>query len=256
MVTLLYDTSLAGFLTAVFDAYDQKLPLYRIRKHDMNTKEIFGEERIIITDKVKAQRVWKGLQQRITSTGFDYIQCASLSELPDAEDVISGFIQHIFRESGNAEKDFSNKHVLRIAHIAKMVHRERHRMKAFIRFQLTKDGIYYAAIEPDFNALPLIITHFKNRYADQRWLIYDIKRKYGIYYDLEKVETVALEFTADNQQGRNIAISFDEKESFYQRLWQDYFQSVNIASRRNVQLHLKHVPKRYWKLLTEKAMIN
>ncbi|RYF92797.1 MAG: DUF4130 domain-containing protein, partial [Chitinophagaceae bacterium] len=96
------------------------------------------------------------------------------------------------------------------------------------------------------------LTHFKNRYADQRWLIYDLKRKYGIYYDLEKVETVTLDFTNENRSGRDKSVSFDEKEVLYQRLWQDYFKSVNIVSRKNTRLHLRHVPKRYWKLLTEK----
>jgi probable DNA metabolism protein len=135
-----------------------------------------------------------------------------------------------------------------------MVHRERHRMKAFVRFQLTKDGIYYAAVDPDFNVLPLIIDHFKNRYADQRWLIYDLKRKYGIYYDLEKVETIMLEFNESNNNGKDIAGSFDEKEDLYQQLWKDYFKSVNIASRKNMTLHIRHVPKRYWKYLTEKHL--
>ena len=41
--------------------------------------------------------------------------------------------------------------------------------------------------------MPLIITHFKNRYADQRWIIYDLKRHYGIFYDLNKVEEITLE---------------------------------------------------------------
>ena len=252
MITLLYDGSFEGFLTAVFEGYERKLSLYCIRKEDTYTKDMFGEPVVITADKVKATRVWKGLRQRISAKGLEYIYCTSLSELPDAEDTMLAFIQHIFRHIQNVESDYSNKHVLQIAHITKMVHRERHRMKAFIRFQLTKDGIYYAAVEPDFNVLPLIIAHFKNRYADQRWLIYDLKRKYGIYYDLHKVETITLEFTPDNHQGKDIAVSFDEKELLYQRLWQDYFKSVNIASRRNIQLHIRHVPRRYWKLLTEK----
>ncbi len=59
-------------------------------------------------------------------------------------------------------------------------------MEAFVRFQLIKDGLYYATVQPDYNVLPLILKHFKDRYADQRWLIYDTLRKYGILYDLEQ----------------------------------------------------------------------
>ena len=32
--------------------------------------------------------------------------------------------------------------------------------------------------------LPMLIKHFRNRYADQKWIIYDVKRGYGLHYDL------------------------------------------------------------------------
>ncbi len=252
MTTLLYDNTFEGFLSAIFDGYDRKLSVYRIRKEESYTGEMFSNTIIVATVKLKADRVWKGLCKKMTRTGQDYLQCAFLSEMPEMEDLMQSFIVHLLSNAENAERDFSSNAVLQIQRISKQVHRERHRMKAFIRFQLTKDGIYYAAIEPDYNVIPLILMHFKNRYADQRWLIYDLKRKYGIYYDLEKVETVTLDFSTENHSGRDISVSFDEKEVLYQRLWQDYFKSVNIVSRKNTRLHLRHVPKRYWKLLTEK----
>ena len=106
-------------------------------------------------------------------------------------------------------------------------------------------------VEPDYNVLPLLIDHFKNRYADQRWLIYDGKRKYGIYYNLETVETIELSFSEDVKQG-GLAIAFAEEEAMYQSLWKNYFQSVNIKARKNTKLHILHMPKRYWKYLPEK----
>lgn len=102
-------------------------------------------------------------------------------------------------------------------------------------------------MQPDHNVLPLIAKHFKARYADQRWLIYDGRRKYGIYYDLEKVEEVKLDF-ADLQNDFALNEIFDEDESLYQQLWKQYFKSVNIAARKNTKLHVQHMPKRYWKI--------
>jgi probable DNA metabolism protein len=222
--------------------------IQNIRKEGLLQQQLFGGSLLIEADKVKANRVWQGLKARLTNTGIDYIICALLSELPDVEDALLGFIKRVFANGENIESDFSDMHVLQLERVSKMVHRERHRMKAFIRFQLTKDGIYYAAVDPDFNVLPLIISHFKNRYADQYWLIYDLRRKYGIYYNLNTVETIQLEFNEGHKEGA----SFDEKEELYQLLWKDYFKSVNIASRKNMVLHIRHVPKRYWKYLTEK----
>jgi probable DNA metabolism protein len=44
----------------------------------------------------------------------------------------------------------------------------------------------------------------------------------------------------------------EEKEVEYQVLWKSYFDSVNIKERKNPKLHLQHVPRRYWKYLSEK----
>lgn len=45
---------------------------------------------------------------------------------------------------------------------------------------------------------------------------------------------------------------FATQEFEFQKLWQDYFKSTNIESRKNMKLHTRHIPKRYWKYLSEK----
>lgn len=122
-------------------------------------------------------------------------------------------------------------------------------MEAFVRFQLTADNIYYAIIEPDFNVLPIIRKHFRDRYADQQWIIYDARRKYALHYDLKEVHTVTIEFSENSND--NI---FHEDEGLYQDLWKNYFSSVNIGARKNTKLHIQHMPKRYWRYLIEKKI--
>ena len=109
-----------------------------------------------------------------------------------------------------------------------------------------------AIIQPDFNVLPLISNHFKKRYADQQWLIYDSRRKYGLYYNMNAVSEVQIDFTTDLQNEDAKNNSYDENEILYQELWKQYFSSVNIKARKNTKLHIQHMPKRYWKFLTEK----
>jgi probable DNA metabolism protein len=112
--------------------------------------------------------------------------------------------------------------------------------------------LYYAVIAPDFNVLPLITEHFGNRYADQRWLIFDAQRQFGAYYDLSEVEFVDFIPNEHMSGGLPLPDALDETETKYSTLWNDYFRSTNIASRKNTKLHVQHVPKRYWKYLTEK----
>ena len=186
----------------------------------------------------------------LSTKGSHDVYSSFLSGLPDIENTLLQFIQLILK-THDAEVAYGNPAVLKVSQVSKMVHREKHRMEAFIRFRLTNNGIYYAHIEPDFNVIPLIASHFKKRYADQRWLIYDLKRKYGIYYNVETVEEITIEFANSSTADE---LMFCEAEEEYQTLWKDYFKHVNIESRKNTKLHLQHVPKRYWKHLTEKLL--
>ncbi len=251
MKILLYDGSFAGFLTAVFEVYEYKFSDVNITSIQ-GTASVFEEEHTVLTEEAKAQRVYKGLQQYLSKEALHQLYCTSLSEIKGIENTMLAYVTATFNSKASVEKNFSDRHVLTIAQTARKVHREKHRMEAFVRFQLTKDNLYYAIIEPDYNVLPLISNHFEKRYADQRWMIYDARRRYGIYYDLQTVTTVQITF---NEQAGNTPESiYDDKEELYQTLWKQYFKSVNIAARKNTKLHIQHMPKRYWKYLPEKKM--
>lgn len=245
MTTFLYDGSFEGFLTTVFDIYQQKKDDVHISKQESGEINLLGETIIVETDLDKSTRVWEGIKQRMSDSAAKQFYCNYLSELPNEEDNMLAYLRHVLSSSQDVSADFSTPSVLRIAKVSKMVAREKHRMEAFVRFQLTADNIWLATIEPDFNVLPLIEKHFKSRYADQKWLIADIKRSYGIYYDLEKVHIIDLDQL-------NSLTELNQTENAYQNLWRVYFKSTNIVERRNLKLHYQHVPLRYWKYLSEK----
>lgn len=252
MVTLIYDGTFEGLLTTVFEVYEHKLDDVKVCPEHLLEPNFFDAKRSITSDTIKANRVLKGLHQRLAAGGVQRLYAAHLSEIKGEEDNLLGFIRYAFSTNETIEQDFGNKYVMRLSYVLKLVRREKHRMEAFVRFQKMADGIFYASIEPDFNVLPLILTHFKRRYADQKWIIYDIKRAYGIYYDLQDAVFVQMNFASFKQDEKVIISSYSEDETLYQALWKDYFKHVNIPARKNTKLHLQHVPKRYWKHLTEK----
>jgi probable DNA metabolism protein len=252
METVIYDGSFEGWLTAVFTVFEHRFRQARISNSKDFQQSMFGKEFQVTTDEMKAQRVWKGLEQRLSKSALHQLYKSWLSELPGMDNTLLFYVQYAFSSKFSIETDFSSHAVLTVSETAKKVHREKHRMEAFVRFQLTKDGLYYAIIEPDYNVLPLIRRHFENRYADQRWMIYDGRRKYGLYYNLEKVDTVHVNFEPATNGGKDITAVYDEQEELYQNLWKRYFHSVNIAARKNMKLHVQHMPMRYWKFLTEK----
>lgn len=252
MIPVLYDSSFDGLLTAIFEIYEYKLSDTVIMHNTDAVNSLFGKTHVVYTSTIKSERVWKKFQEKLSRNAIAQIYRSYLSEIKGIEDYIFRFVQYALKSKNPVENDYSNADVLMLQQTSRKVHREKHRMEAFVRFQLTKDGLYYAVVQPDFNVLPLIIKHFKDRYADQRWLIYDTRRKYGLYYNLNEVTEVQMEFDVDAGNKQQLASIYDEKEALYQTLWQQYFASVNIKARKNMKLHIKHMPRRYWKNLVEK----
>jgi probable DNA metabolism protein len=254
MVTFIFDGSFEGLLTAVFDFYEQKPGAACLIWDKLHQPVMLQETWEVTSDDAKAKRVWNGLRKKLSPDWLQVFYKVFLSEDPQTFRDMFDFARYIFDNPAGAEKNFGNPQVMALSKMERKISRERHRMKAFIRFQKTADGIYYCPVEPDFNVLPLVASFFKNRYADQQWIIYDVKRKYGLYYNLYKVEEITYEFVAnvDTSKVQLPAALVDDKEELASVLWKDYFTSTNIPARKNMKLHIQHVPKRYWKYLNEK----
>ena len=253
---LIFDGSFEGWLSAVFTVYqrgwqhseelsivaqaDERLNLWRPRLD-------------IVTDEQYAQRVSKKLEHVFGQSGMRQLLWGFLSEHVDVYTQLFGIVRYQLRQPTiNVWDDIIHPDVMAVSKLIKMVGRERHRMQAFVRFEHTEHDIYFARIEPDFNVLPIVYPHFKSRYADQNWAIYDLKRGYGVFYQKNDSDHVHLITDIDEDALINPRQLYSEREHQYQRLWQKYFNHVTIKERLNRKVHLQHLPRRYWKYLTEK----
>ena len=256
MSLYLYDGSFDGLLTAIFECFADRRQPTDILNQETYQASLLEDLRPIQTDIAKAERVIKGIDARSDGRGGELVYQLFLSELTGIELRIYRLVELLVRQNDpNILENYANPDVLYSAQVSKMISREVHRMHAFVRFQKAANNIYYAVISPDFNVIPLIGDHFQRRYADQRWVIFDTRRHYGLYYDLTHTSFIDVE--SDILSGATDAFvnaSLDGLEDQYQQLWKQYFQSVTIQERRNIKLHLRHVPKRYWKYLVEKQV--
>ncbi|NGM72282.1 TIGR03915 family putative DNA repair protein [Sphingobacterium sp. SGL-16] len=249
----IFDGTYYGWLCCVFEAFERKDFSVKPITKELYLPDIFAEDIYIHTDSEKAVRVLKGLQERVgKNTALDFFR-SFLFESPEVWQAAFYLCIQIFKGNKEILNNYGDDAVMKFSDALRKVSRERHRMKAFVRFQQSSDGLFFAVVEPDFNVLPLITTFFKNRYTDQPWIIYDLKRNYGIYWDKVSVTEVVLN-TADvkDMVHSSTVVSLDAQEEYYKNLWQQYFKSTNIVARKNMKLHLRHVPRRYWKYLPEK----
>lgn len=257
MIIYTYDGTFEGFLTAIFECYSRKSFPVDICSRMGEQKYLFAEKYDVATNPAKGERVWKGIQNKLSGKNKQLPFYAFLSEEPGIEMKIYRFLRRLFSAHFNIETDFGDSDVLYLTQTSQKVKKEAMRMMQFVRFQHTKDGLYFCGIEPRYDVIPMVIGHFQKRFTDQRWLLYDLKRNYGVLYGKQKVEEVVIsnkEFNNLTGQVKNNVLQ--EGEEFYQKLWKSYFTHINIKERKNLRLQRQHMPRRFWKYLPEKQEIN
>ncbi|MRH99582.1 DUF4130 domain-containing protein [Kriegella sp. EG-1] len=238
---LIYDGSFNGFLTAIYIAFQKNIIVNNIQKNSVNINVLFTETKTIFTNLEKAKRVWNGIANK-NSVAIKNIYFAYQSETKDIEILLYKYVQKLYDNQDTFPVAFSSPLEIKIEQLAKSVSREKQYIEAFSKFKKTADSINFINIEPEFDILPLISKHYRSKYNEQQWLIYDLKRSYGIYFDFERVEIISLdlqEFYASYSQNFG---SFNEVNYSYKELFDNYFKSIAIKSLINKKLLQQQKP--------------
>lgn len=255
-----FDGTLDGLLTAVFDAYAlHQTPEALIVEGDI-LPMFCDEVHQVRTADDKARRVWAGLEERLPREALRLITVAWLAEERELNTPLFRYIYKVFLQKKGVtpgiERNFSDPDVLFVTNTGRRVMHEQLRMKQFVRFQKAKDGTYLGVVSPDHNVLPLVVSHFRDRFGDQPWLLYDARRCYGYHYDLHEVVRITF---ADGEAppfdlhtGRLAGDLLSQDEQMLQELWRTYFRATCIRERMNPRKQLNDMPRRYWKYMTEK----
>jgi len=277
MTIYVFDGTMDGLLTAVFDAFFLKEQPEELLAEGDALPLFCDHTYHVTTDEEKARRVWAGLEKKLTREALRLISVSWLSEVRELNTPLFHYICKVFK-MGDISRNFADPDVLAVTNIARRVLHEQLRMKQFIRFQKAKDGTYLAVVSPDHNVLPIIIDHFQDRFNDQPWLIYDAKRHYGYYYQTLPQPILCKQSVASaerpEREGSNmpiritfedeVAVPFDlrngkmdaevlsDNDQLFQDLWRTYFKAICIKERMNPRKQLKDMPRRYWKYMTEK----
>ena len=254
-IVFLYDGSFQGMLTAIFEAYKQKVSGdSRIVSTERYLAGFFDDATEIITDIEKSDRVAKGILQKISAEAFRLILTSFLSEIEGVETLILEYINLGFRKGEKINRLIGDDKVFLINSYSQKVGSETHRMKGLIRFKKLMDNSFYASIEPDFNILPLLENHFHKRFGQQNWIIHDLKREKALIHKDGLIELCpVLDWESSPLNDKNTQQSVvSEDEALYASAWKKYFKSIAIKNKINPRLQMQFMPKKYWKHLTEK----
>lgn len=243
----LYDGSFDGLLTAVFEAYARREQPDAIAGEE-NLQVSFGQQVTRIpTEEEKARRVEKALIAKLGKPVFKKIWTVSLSSDPDQATIIYHYIRRGLEIGRRIYSDLAHPAVLSLEKLYRLVGRESHLLIEFLRFSEMEGGVFYAHITPEHYVVPLMMPHFVDRYCVQPFLIHDSTHQVAGIYDLQRwqmVETSGLTLPDITQD-----------ELCFRRMWKDFYNTISIRERFNPRCRQNHMPKKYWKNMTEHNFI-
>lgn len=139
----------------------------------------------------------------------------------------------------------SDPDVSRARLMVKSVHRDKHKMTAFVRFKEvpsdTSRRAFIAWFEPDHFIIQRTAPFFQRRFGDMDWVIATPKGTAS--WDGEHLH-------ADDEPAARPDLSDETDE-----LWRTYFANIFNPARLKVKSMQTHMPKKYWKNLPEAGLI-
>lgn len=244
MKVFLHEQTFEGLLSAIYDAYYSYVKPDAIYSKLVYEENLIDEVVIIKSDSVKFEKVYTAIKNKISNECLNKIYYVFLSEMKESSNMIYNYVRMGFKLGKNVDLHKNNDIVLNMDKISKKVSYERHRFTGFTRFKEI-NNILYSSINPDFNILPILGNHFKNRLSNEYFIIEDVKRDMALIYNKKDYYLSKLSKTQ-----KNILVNTPDKGD-YEDLWKQYFESVNIKERKNLRLQKRMMPKIYWDHITE-----
>jgi probable DNA metabolism protein len=239
----IYDGSFFGYISAVFDAYQEGICQTGMI-HDGSQTCLFGEERFVCTDMEKAGKVLESLRQQCGSEICHLLYYAFLAEQPKREQRLLKFIRQAFHQKKEFQHHLNDESIWEVYQWAVKTGNERHRLLGLLRFRELSNGMLYGKIAPDYCVVHIMAPHFVRRLNGESWVIHDAQRNFGVFYDRRELQIVEIPKTLQTAE-------ITEAEQFFSELWRHYYRTIAIKERTNTKLRRQFMPKKYWPYLIE-----
>ncbi len=247
-ICISYDSTFDGFLSAVFEIYSQHLDVERfVPDRDTDAVgDLFQQNFRVETNEDSAMRLQRAIVNQASGEVLSLLNAAFLSEEEGVEMQIIAFLRKLFAgDDPNYGKNPASPEMLPLYKLAGSVRHEAGNMLGMVRFSKAPGNFYVARIEPKYDILLMLESHFTNRFAEEKWVIYDAKRRYALLHEHAGACRVV---DIPDDAALVKAINTDD----FTRLWQDYYKSIAIKERENPRLLRRCLPVRYWKNLPER----
>ena len=245
MLIYLYDGTFEGFLTVAARARKNGEIPEGIARTAPLQQGLFHQVIPVETDHDLSQAICMEIADAISPYSFRNVYHAFLSETAGVEAAICRYLDLGWGVGKRIDGMLTHELVRPVWSMARKVRSEAHKMKGFVRFMEVKEGFFYARLEPDHHIIPLVATHFADRFSDQHWIIHDTGRGKAIVHEAVRKQWVETELDLlENPH-------FSADEMFYRELWKKYFTRLAVEERFNPKLQRQNLPLKYRRYLVE-----
>jgi len=256
MLFLIYDSTFEGFLSVVDKCIKENLTPAMITTDKGFQPHLFAEVKHVKKNFTKSTSLTNTLKN-ISNELFRTVFYAFLAK-ENLELQILAYFRLALLHKNKLNSFRSNNDVRQVLEAKQRVGFEVQRIYGLLRFRKLKNDLYYAVIEPDNDILPLLSAHFSRRFADQNWIIHDLKRSSALIHKKGDIEIIKL--TEPNRELIDIHSKkgnkyLAEEELAFQEHWQTFFEHIAIKERTNGRCQKQFMPVRYWKYLIEKPAL-
>lgn len=238
-----YDGSYQGFLCCVAACCNEKRLPQGIQLLDEPQGTLFGVK-AIATDPKLAARVEHSITQRMSPAVRDMVRNGFLTCMEEKELRLIRFILQGYKYGAKVAQMSLNDDVYALNKALLYLKNEAHYHVEFIRFA-DCGGFLAAMITPNNRVLPLIVSHFCERFNTENFMIFD--KNHGMGYVYQTGAGNRGFFTADSVELPEPS----EEEARYQELWRLFYDTIAVEGRINPKLRRGHMPMRYWPNMTE-----
>ncbi|MBE6989357.1 MAG: DNA metabolism protein [Ruminococcaceae bacterium] len=234
-----YDGTFDGFLCCVYESYvNREFPIAFC-----GDEEYFSlyEVRCVITQREHARRVMRSLLTR-SEPAVDVLRRAFLTCMEDREQHLYAFVRKLYAQGSDFMKNRSDPTYYPLARAIRHMNGELEKLRGFIRFS-DYGGVLGAEIKPKNRVLPLLRSHFCNRYANESFFIYDRNHRELLLHTAGRSRILPVDRLQLTLPG--------QEELCYRELWKRFYDTIAIQERTNPRCQNSFLPKRYRGVMTE-----
>ncbi len=238
----LYDGTFEGVLTAIFDAWNDKL-MADICSADKYCIRLIDVTYGVQVDEKKAERIRAWIIREFGYGTLLKVYRALLTESEGCELKVFQYLKYVSKAGRRGCRNLSNSCVDAVNKLEIAFCNETHKMYGFLRFKELSSGILFAEIGTKYNQLEPLIVFFHDRLPGEKIIIHDQKRNLSAVCDGRLwYITSLLDITKLNA---------DEGQEDFEVLWRQYLQALSIKERENYKLQRQMMPIRYRGYMTE-----